>query len=376
MKMWRVFALVAAIAGFLLVECEGGKDRTRAEIVRNYLRQNQHFGESLESYSLPTSRDLFWSHTMDASQAGALAGALGLEWPPPLRDDGGPGGTSTARAYCSWNWRYCLLALTGYGSLGGQQTRFCLMDTMGHVGWGRDLVPGQRPAVSDLGTAALFTMTDSLITTFVNPEGKILGRWACPRAELITAREGISDVGVFAFMPDSERFIMLMNPRKKAPYFVDTARQYIRCLRTDGSVEWQYDLGESSAKELAFPGNGRVIAFGSQEGDRLPQAESRSYVNAFYLFDADGDLLSHIERSWTEEIERFCLLAREPSYLYFLSDKVEILDLQSGKMLTQVPLRPLYDALSKSRTHGGLNAERLIRRQLGLGVRDTIPPLE
>jgi hypothetical protein len=419
MKLWRMFALLAAIAGFLLVGCEGGKDRTRAEIVRNYLRQNQLFGEVLKSYSMPTSGDLLWSHTMDPSQAGALAGALGLKWPPPLRDDGGPGGKSKAVAFCSWGWRYCLLALSSYGPYIGQQTRFCLMDTTGHVGWTHDLVSDQSPAISDSGTAALFTLTkysvekqmnelgyemaapgskqwadttyrneyreavllaskrDSFITTFVNRTGKVLGRWACPRAELITAKYADQRaLGAYAFMPDSERLIMLMNPRKKAPWFADTAKQYIRCLRKDGSVEWQCDLGESSANELAFPGNGRVIAFGNQEDDRMLQPESRSYVSALYLFNADGDLMSHIERRCPEKIDRFWLLTYEPNYLYFLSDKVEVLDLQSGRMLTHVPLRPLYEELSKNGMWRGSDAELLIRRQLGLSVRDTIPPLE
>ncbi len=407
---------IVVMAGYLLVGCENDRERSRSALVRNYLGQNWNFGESLESYPIPATGGLLWSHTMDPSQAGAIAGALGLEWPLPLSDFNGPKEKSFAWAYCSWNWRYCLLALTGHDSQGGQPTRFCLMDTTGHVGWTRDLASSQHPVISDLGTVALFAMTrypverqlnelgleialpgskqwadttyrreynrasrlafgrDSLITTFVDTEGEILGSWACPRSELITSMENHASLGVFAFMPDSERLFMLTNPRKKAPWDADTARQYIRCLRTDGSVAWQYDLGESSAGELAYPGNHRVIAFGTRKvDDRLLSSESRLYDNELFLFNMDGDIISHIERRCPEEIDHLWLVTQSPYYLYFLSNNVEVLDLQSGGILTQVPLRPLYDKLSKGRNRC---AERFIRRQLGLSLRDTIPPLE
>jgi hypothetical protein len=365
------------VAGVVISGYAVAAEHSRAELTRNYLRQNQHFGESLKSLPMPTTSDLFWSHYMDRSYAGALAGALGLEWPPPLRDDGGPSDKSIAEAYCSWNWRYCLLALTSNGWYQGRQTRYCLMDTTGHVGWTRDLVFLQRPAISDSGTAALFAQErDSLITTFVSLSGEVLGRWACPRGELITAKTGDQpDLGVFAFMPDCERLLMLINPRKKAPYFPDTARQYIRCLRTDGSAAWQHDLGESLVDHLAFPGDGRVIAFGSQERERSGQSVSRLFDSEFSVFNVQGDLICHIERRCSEEINYSWLVTYEPSYLYFVTDKIEVLDLHTGRMLTQVPLRPLYDELSKSTRRRSSQAEQLIRKELGLSMRDSIPPL-
>jgi hypothetical protein len=137
---------------------------------------------------------------------------------------------------------------------------------------------------------------------------------------------------------------------------------------------WQYDLCESSANELAFPGNHRVIAFGtSNVDDQLPSSETRLYDNELFLFTMDGDLINHIERRCPEEIDRVWFLAKSSNYLYFLSNNVEVLDLQSGVILNNVPLRPLYDELSKD---GMRYAERLIRRQLGLSGHDTIPPLE
>ena len=177
-------------------------------------------------------------------------------------------------------------------------------------------------------------------------------------------------------MPESESFFMLMNSRKKAPWFPDTIRQYIRCLRTDGSVAWQYDLSESSASELAFVDHGRVIAFGDKEVGQYPQSKSRQYDNELFLFDTDGRLISHIKRRGPFKLDRSWLLTYEPNYLYMISDMVEVLDLQSGCMLTQVPLRPLYYELSKDGTYRSSGADRLIRRQLGLGLGDSIPPLE
>ena len=421
MKTWRVLALSVAMTCSLLGGCGGGEDRARAERVRSYFRQDSLLGTDIGSFSIPTSWDLQFSF-LGPSRAGALAGALGLEWPQPPSDAGGPRHrTSAAEAYCSWNWAHCLLALSSHGehdSNEGTQTRLCLIDTTGHVSWTRDILSQRYPVISDSGTVALFTLTqyplerqlkevglemappgsnhwadatyrreygeaarlasgrDSFITTFVSPAGKVLGRWACPRSQLITAGEWGNYLGVVAFMPGTDRLFMLMNPRKKYPGYEDTAQQYIRCLRTDGSVEWQYDLGASPATVLAFPGNGDVIAFGTREIGRMQQSGSRLYDNELFVFDTNGHLISHIERRSPQEIDHSWLAIHKPPYLYFLAERVEVLDLESGKLLTQVPLRSLYDEYKSDRMMRAAAAERLLRRQLKLSVRDTIPPLQ
>jgi hypothetical protein len=169
---------------------------------------------------------------------------------------------------------------------------------------------------------------------------------------------------------------MLINPRKNAPYLPDTARQYVRCLLTNGRVVWQHDLGESAADQLAFPGDGDVVAFGTRQCDRSTQSDPQSYDSELFVFNARGDLISHIERQCSEEINNSWLVTYKPSYLYFIADKVEVLDLHSGSLLTRVPLRPLYDELSgRGWRWRGARAERLIRTELGLSMRDSIPPM-
>jgi len=376
MKKWQLPVLFTVVTSVVLSSCAVAAERTRGEIVRNYLAQNQKFGESPKSLPIPTTLDFRWSHGVAGAYAGALAGALGLEWPPPLNENDGPHDASTLRAYCSWNWRYCLLALTSRGWEGARQTRCCLIDTLGQIGWVRDLVLFEGFAISDSGTVALFTRErDSLITTFMDASGQMLGRWACSDRELIMAKTEPHDLGNLVFMPDSERLFMLINPRKHAPWFPDTARQYIRCVRTDGRVIWQYDLGESATNQLAFPGDGAVIALGTQERQPSMQSASRLYDNEFFVLNAHGHLISHIQRTCPEEIVRSWLVTYESRYLYFIADKVEVLDLHTGRLLTQVPLQPLYNELSRSMGRRGAVAERLVRRQLGLAMSDSIPPL-
>lgn len=364
-KLWQPTAEPDALARF---EPEGsGVDSAAFAIARSYLDLGNP-GHVPSARAQPGSLAEY-DYRLPEATTGALAGVLAMEW--PARDpsvlsfhDGPPPGW----VHKSWNNAYSLLVLAQLGFENSKGLyRCCALDSLGVPLWSLVADQVQGPRISDQGITALFTLTgdetgskeESLQVRFLDSQGHDLGRWT--RAFIRAWRPGSTPYGKFEFLPQSDKLVMLSHCAYDPAGQDPAARQVVLAIDSAGRLLWEVDLSGAVDDRLLFSSDGSlIITYGRQRAHLgADQGSIELYRNSIHVLAADGGLLGYFELEAMDYLEDL-LIAADVGLVYFSLSGLRALDLESGDVMSNPPLDPLYRLLDSSRAWESALAERLL----------------